>query len=482
VAVPVDRSSGGGKNSPNIVQVTLFQLVIKLHIDRFGFAVPMLLIAGIVFCGGCKDADGPEFRLNRVELLKQERMTLPPGERFENRQRKEIELALIALFGTPNEPRFPRLSQDGGVEFFAEELANVPEDLNSQSQQAAAIALFQLGNLKQAAGVVSSDEQGVPSGLYREHCAHCHGLAGDGAGSTAGFLNPYPRDFRLGKFKFKSTPLRQSPTHQDMIDLLKRGIPGTAMPSFQNLPDQHLAALADYVRYLTVRGEFERFLIAELARLDDEPLLQSSLDSQLAPQLGDDSPLSVPQIVAGLTEAQLGAIANEAIQKVGVDVLERLIDRWYMAEQRVTEVPPPPAQFLATSVEHHQLVDHGFTLFLEKGNCAQCHVVGMLKSHSLDNFDDWTSDWVKTTGVDPTNKNSYRDFIQAGALPPRPVRPRILDLAVMRGGSEPEQIYRRIANGIEGTPMPSAPTLSSDEIWALVAYVLSLPQPQHSAD
>ena len=29
--------------------------------------------------------------------------------------------------------------------------------------------------------------------LYREHCAHCHGISGDGVGPTAVFLNPYPR-------------------------------------------------------------------------------------------------------------------------------------------------------------------------------------------------------------------------------------------------------------------------------------------------
>jgi len=36
-------------------------------------------------------------------------------------------------------------------------------------------------------------------------------------------------------------------------------------------------------------------------------------------------------------------------------------------------------------------------------------------------------------------------------------------------------LYLRIANGIEGTPMPAAATLKSDEIWALVAFVKALP-------
>src|SRR5262245_2338944 len=34
--------------------------------------------------------------------------------------------------------------------------------------------------------------------LYMQHCIHCHGVTGDGNGPTAKFLNPRPRDYRLG--------------------------------------------------------------------------------------------------------------------------------------------------------------------------------------------------------------------------------------------------------------------------------------------
>ena len=77
----------------------------------------------------------------------------------------------------------------------------------------------------------------------------------------------------------------------------------------------------------------------------------------------------------------------------------------------------------------------------------------------------------KTAGVDPSFKDSFQDFLDAGALRPRHISPRNLQHGVFRGGSRPQDIYRRIANGIEGTPMPSAPTLAPDEIWALVAFV-----------
>ena len=38
--------------------------------------------------------------------------------------------------------------------------------------------------------------------LFAQHCAACHGISGDGAGPTAALLDPYPRDFRNGVFKY----------------------------------------------------------------------------------------------------------------------------------------------------------------------------------------------------------------------------------------------------------------------------------------
>ncbi len=48
-------------------------------------------------------------------------------------------------------------------------------------------------------------------------------------------------------------------------------------------------------------------------------------------------------------------------------------------------------------------------------------------------------------------------------------------MRVYRGGDRYADLYRRIANGIEGTGMPDSSVLGDDEIWALVAYVLNLP-------
>lgn len=47
-----------------------------------------------------------------------------------------------------------------------------------------------------------------------------------------------------------------------------------------------------------------------------------------------------------------------------------------------------------------------------------------------------------------------------------------------RSGPKPEDLYRTIVTGLDGTPMPSyAEALTPDQVWALVAYLWGLPPP-----
>ena len=101
---------------------------------------------------GCGQTPAATFRLNLVESSKQQ---------LTASQEQQVATILAALFGTPDEPR-------------------VPPEIN-----------LDVAKLKLAAGPVRSDIVGRKNGLYREHCAHCHGVTGDGMGPTAAFLNPY---------------------------------------------------------------------------------------------------------------------------------------------------------------------------------------------------------------------------------------------------------------------------------------------------
>ena len=84
--------------------------------------------------------------------------------------------------------------------------------------------------------------------LYLKNCAQCHGEKGDGEGYATPHLLPKPRDFTTGKYKVRSTPSGALPTHQDIVNVIKRGMPYTSMPAWPTLSDQELSNLAYYIK------------------------------------------------------------------------------------------------------------------------------------------------------------------------------------------------------------------------------------------
>jgi len=109
--------------------------------------------------------------------------------------------------------------------------------------------------------------------LYRVRCADCHGLPGHGRGPTAANIQPRPRDFRSGLFKFSSSEANTGkPRFDDLRRVLRRGVPGTPMPIFDLLPDADVRALNAYTVHLSVRGEVELRLLRRML-IDDEELI-----------------------------------------------------------------------------------------------------------------------------------------------------------------------------------------------------------------
>ena len=101
-------------------------------------------------------------------------------------------------------------------------------------------------------------EQG--QAVYELRCVQCHGTSGDGNGRMAQVLYPRPRDYRRGIFKFTSTPYGLRPARADLIRTIRNGVRGTSMPEFKLLPEDEIEAVADYVVYLSQRGELEEQL------------------------------------------------------------------------------------------------------------------------------------------------------------------------------------------------------------------------------
>jgi cytochrome c oxidase cbb3-type subunit 2 len=85
--------------------------------------------------------------------------------------------------------------------------------------------------------------------VYERHCLGCHGVEGDGNGPAATFTHAQrPRNFTYGMYKFRLTdgPL---PSDQDLLRTITRGVRGTAMPAWYELPLEDRLAVMQYVKY-----------------------------------------------------------------------------------------------------------------------------------------------------------------------------------------------------------------------------------------
>ena len=392
--------------------------------NRFSH-VAFLLAAGCLLSAGCGRTPPASYRLNMVEATKQ---------RLTTEQEQQVATVLLAMFGTPDDP------------------VALPETGLDEAK------------LRLASGPVRSDIVGRKNGLYREHCAHCHGVTGDGMGPTAAFLEPYPRDYRPGIFKFKSTERADKPTHADLLRILRNGIAGTSMPSFALLSEPQIDALVEYVKYLSIRGETELSLMRAYFELDD------------------DAQGILPETREFLVDETLTPIA----------------EKWKSAAAAQIVVPDMPADIdLAESIAKGKELFYG-----DKANCVKCHGVTGLGDGQANDYDDWSKAIVEinkeikgglakagetsTSGMSAEDAAEHRKqvawlgrfshVVDGDALVPRTIPPRNLRLGVYRGGRRPLDLYYRIHAGINGAPMPAAKgTVPPEDIWHIVNYIRSLP-------
>ena len=61
--------------------------------------------------------------------------------------------------------------------------------------------------------------------VYKHMCVFCHGPDGNGGGKAMAYLYPWPRDFRKGVFKHRTTPSGSLPLDRDIYETISRGIP-----------------------------------------------------------------------------------------------------------------------------------------------------------------------------------------------------------------------------------------------------------------
>jgi mono/diheme cytochrome c family protein len=294
--------------------------------------------------------------------------------------------------------------------------------------------------------------------LYMTHCVHCHGVAGDGDGPTARFLNPRPRDYRQGVFKFKSTPYEAKPSRDDLRRTLQQGIPGTYMPSFVLLGEDKLLLIIDYVRWLSIRGSMEIRLSEELSAL-------FATKQDIEQTLRDDQTKKLTRAAA---IADVMKSVDEGLPDVIEDIAATLADDWKTADLAETPIVPTVKRTPPTK----DSIERGRELFLskvagKKTECLECHgVSGRGDGGNTEKF------WP-IPGTKPERKYEEPGLHDIWG---HPQKPRDLTRGIYRGGRRPVDIYRKVHQGIPGTQMNGfAKLLKPEEIWDVVNYVLSIP-------
>ena len=116
-------------------------------------------------------------------------------------------------------------------------------------------------------------------GIYDKKCSPCHGIEGDGNGGAAAFMNPRPRDFTSGMFKFRTTPTGELPLDEDLFSTITHGAQGTSMPAFSMLPENEVLALVSYVKSFS--KDFENLKAGELVGIEVKPTPQQDMSEIL---------------------------------------------------------------------------------------------------------------------------------------------------------------------------------------------------------
>ena len=108
-------------------------------------------------------------------------------------------------------------------------------------------------------GATPPDAQAARRGerAFARYCVSCHGAKGDGRGPSGEWLDPRPRDFTGGTFKFRSTPSGELPADSDLYRTVDRGLAHTLMPPWYPLTGAEKRDLVQYVKTFSPRFKEE---------------------------------------------------------------------------------------------------------------------------------------------------------------------------------------------------------------------------------
>lgn len=322
------------------------------------------------------------------------------------------------MFGTPADPKV------GGLN--AEVLKIVEDGLTAESV---------VQTLRVQGDVLKKGSQ-----LYRNQCLHCHGLEGNGRGPTGFWVNPAPRDYRQGIFKFTSSSLDQGvrkPRRDDLMHIVTTGIEGTSMPSFGLLSLDEREAIVSYVIHLSLRGEVEYLTMFDQIKSEKQAPSMTLREDKQNPTLKD------------ALEDNMALVAS----------------RWVNAQKPDAAIHPTPYTYEHNDKAFLESAVRGGKVFIGVGGCISCHQNFGRESNLV--YDDW------------------------GTI----VRGRNLYDGIYRGGRRPLDLYYRIHSGIKGAGMTAYKDLKGqikpedlglnaeqfekiDVLWDVVNFMRALGYPE----
>lgn len=376
-----------------------------------GAALTLLVAVALALsCSGCGST--PEYPVNLSFPSRADRLVLkvpekPPERELAPGEREEAIAALDALGGKTADPATVPNDVRLALNRFLKDSFGTPAAPKIAGSADVSAAAERLG--------LNEGELAKAAPLYRRHCQQCHNLSGDGRGPASN-VTPFPRDLRLGEFKFTTTGTRK-PRQSDLARTLVEGLKGTAMPAFGALPEVDRELMARYATYISIRGEVEFKVL--VAALSDKP------------------PTDVPGFAAGQLKVVLAEWekAEAAPQPAGIS-------------------PVPDDGDPVSSSSHYAAVRRGYQLFTAKtdakadNSCISCH--GDFGRKPVLRYDVW------------------------GLV----VKPADLTATSLKGSTRPEDVFARIRGGIPAVGMPAHPEWTDRQVWDLVRFVRSAPYPR----
>ncbi|MGE5177342.1 MAG: c-type cytochrome [Hyphomicrobiales bacterium] len=168
--------------------------------------------------------------------------------------------------------------------------------------------------------------------LFSVNCASCHGTDGKGDGPAAAALNPKPRDFTSGYWKYGGGVAR-------IVRTITEGSPGTAMAAFPSIPPEDRFAIAHY---------------------------EQSFHAPIEADKPEDVAWAEQQFGGGASAGGATAAAGGAAAAPPVETGPTITIEQALAALAVT--PPPEGQAIADPALR---TGEGASLYAER--CASCH-------------------------------------------------------------------------------------------------------------